>query len=859
MSTTLRLGLAMGGGVSLGTFSGAALSQSLKLLLLRGMDRRSQPYGRLEVDLFSGASAGSMALSLMLRGLVGPDPGREAPAEDRLVREFGLEFSQLAQERKKALVAAQILQDVQEEVWVREVSLSRLLAKETVDGGLSHPTGVPKPPGARRPAGLGEGISHAQHRLRHAAGLLDRGAVEELARRYLAFPGTVDLSRRQLLAKRVLVAYSLANLTPMVADATREYPVGELGVLGLSDGMASRVHRELRVFDLHFEPVEVNALTDPHAFPLRWCRYHAGPKVVDEGGTGEGIGSLFEDRGWAKMAATALASGSYPLVFEPVPLERRSYEYGSTEGGDASLWPRFLQGKDRHVFTYVDGGTFLNEPVREAFRLASYIDAQNPEEDFERLILFVDPHVVVPDPDLSLPHEGEWAAVGSGPLAGWLRSRGPERKTSLDRLLPLSGTVGRAILNESRVVEADRVFQTRKRFELRNRIREYMDRALDRRPLSSVLESLAGELEALLAEDRAGLMIPAGALTLEGELRRVLREERDPGRGTPGKASPPPALLRALWPKTREDVRAFLASPESVPQEELGDWLRALTFAAVDRVMDLEGKMERSRLVAISPVRDPALPGELLELPGARIGGFGGFMSELAGEHEVEVGRHCAQLFLQEDGRIRWESLPEPPDFSEMEDRYRREVRAGLAEVEDRLARLLAESRAGLRRYVPSPILHRVFRAALAGKLARLAETGKETTWELRMQVPDMSFRLRGGRWAERALRPRKMGDKLFLVTFATSTSGEAPTWTGTHITPGKGDLTVDRKRWASLAARRHCTVALPDPGTLEDARRLSQPVLVALVQESHRGTEIPSHRWRPLDGVRGLEETILG
>jgi predicted acylesterase/phospholipase RssA len=859
MSTTLRLGLAMGGGVSLGTFSGTALAQALKLLLIRGTDRWGRPYDRVEVDIFSGASAGSLALSLMLRGLVAPDPDREEAAQERLVLEFGQELTRLAPERKKALVAAQILQDIQEEVWVREVSLNRLLAREAASAGPPQSTGAPKPPGAPRPAGLGEGVAHAQDRLRHAAGLLDRGAVEELARRYLAFPGAVDLSRRQILAKRVLVAYSLANLTPMVADATREYPVGELGVLGLSDGLASRVHRELRIFDLHFEPVEVQSLTDPQSFPRRWCRYHAGPKVVDRGGTGEGIGSLFQDRGWAKMAATALASGAYPLVFEPVPLERRSYEYGSTEGGDASLWPRPLQGKDRHVFTYVDGGTFLNEPVREAFRLASYIDAQDPEEDFERLILFVDPHVVVPDQDLSIPHHGEWTAGRSGLLLRWLRGRGPERKTSLDRLIPLSGTVGRAILNESRVVEADKVFQTRKRFELRNRIREELDGTLDRTPDPGALDSLARELGALLAKDRVGLMIPAGALTLEGELRRVLTEERDHGGGGPGREGSTRALLRPLWEKTPDGVRAFLASPASVPREELGEWLRALTFSAVDRVMDLEGKMQRSRLVAISPALDPALPGELVELPGAAIGGFGGFMSELAGEYEVEVARHCAQLFLQEDGGIRRAPLPALPDFSEREDRYLREVRAGLAEVEDRLARLLAESTLGLRRFVPSRILHRVYRAALAGRLAPLAGMDRGTTWELRLEVPDMSFRLRGGDLAERSLRPRKVADRIFLITFATSTGGPSPTWAGTHIPGERGVLTVDRKRWAALPARRHCTVALPEPGTLDGTRRLPCPVLGAQVQDADRGNHVPSHRWRPLDGLRGLEETILG
>jgi len=55
MGTVLRIGFAMGGGNSLGTFNGAALSQALKLLLLRGIDRNGEPYERVEVDVFSGA------------------------------------------------------------------------------------------------------------------------------------------------------------------------------------------------------------------------------------------------------------------------------------------------------------------------------------------------------------------------------------------------------------------------------------------------------------------------------------------------------------------------------------------------------------------------------------------------------------------------------------------------------------------------------------------------------------------------------------------------------------------------------------------------------------------------------------
>lgn len=821
MGTTLRVGFAMGGGNSLGTFNGAALSQALKLLLLRGIDRNGEPYDRVEVDVFSGASAGSMSLVLMLRGLVYPDPDRMMAAKVQLIAEFGAEFTKQPRDAKKAIIAAQILQDVQEEVWVREINLEKLL-------GLASPD--------------------AERRIRFTAALLDRRAVEELAKRYLAFPDSgggdsggsdketpIDLSKRQILADRVLFASSIANLTPIVADATAEFPTGELGLLGLSDGMTSSVHSELRVFDLHLTSADVDFLTDPNAFPRRWCRYHAGPKVRDTLGTGRGIGSLFESRGWWKIAATSIASGAIPFAFEPVPLERRAYEFGETEDGTASRWPKRLKGKDRHVFTYVDGGTFNNEPVREAFRLASFIDAQNPEEDFERLILFVDPHVVVPDPGLDLPHHGQWLLDGPN----------LSKKSSLDRLIPFTGALLTAITNESRVIEADKVFQTRKNFQIRNLIREELTGTLAPDPDPSSLESLAAKLAELLRTDRIGVLIPAGALTLEGELRRVIAEEG--GSGQP---------LSSLGKKAPEEIEAFAAGPGSAPEDERGAWLRALTFAAVDRVMDLEGKMQRSQLVAISPATDPANPARMEELPGRVANGFGGFMSELAGEHEVEVARYCTQLFLQAAGRINKRALGKKPDFSKHRAAYLKEVKAGLELVEGRLANLMAESHVDVLGKLPAGVL----RYFIQGKLVRLAkEKTPASTCELRLQVPNMSYEFDGRGLADGDLKPRKVGGKFYLITFAAYNDGDPKPWTGQHVVGKKQALKVDRDRKGVLTDKEFCRVALPTKAMLKEGEDLPHPVWVARIKGTDEGGRVGSDRWQLVDEVEGLERTIAG
>ena len=53
----------MGGGVSLGSFCGSSMTETVKLLILFG------GYKKVEIDAFSGASAGSLSLAIMIRYL----------------------------------------------------------------------------------------------------------------------------------------------------------------------------------------------------------------------------------------------------------------------------------------------------------------------------------------------------------------------------------------------------------------------------------------------------------------------------------------------------------------------------------------------------------------------------------------------------------------------------------------------------------------------------------------------------------------------------------------------------------------------------------------------------------------------
>ena len=66
-------------------------------------------------------------------------------------------------------------------------------------------------------------------------------------------------------------------------------------------------------------------------------------------------------------------------------------EYNTTE---ESIWDL---GVEEHKMPYIDGGTFNNEPIREAFKMANFIDTnlryEKEEKEFDRLVVYVDPIV----------------------------------------------------------------------------------------------------------------------------------------------------------------------------------------------------------------------------------------------------------------------------------------------------------------------------------------------------------------------------------------------------------------------------------------------------------------------------------
>ena len=378
----LRLSFSMGGGVSRGAFSGAALTEAMKLAILRGKDKSGKLYRKVVVDVFSGASAGALSLGIMLRYLVNHSDSLRNDAKRKLQELFhnDSDFRELERgatediqndatrdlpdyhnrnNRLQDLITAQVIQDIQEKVWVEDIQIEKLLSADS----KSY---------------LFQG------------GILDRKALQKIAKDRISFTDSLDLQSRGLLDDRVLFACTLTNMSPLFYDSREERFSLNPTTVSLLDSNTSQTHKDMRIFDIALGTHSLHELTEEESkYPRRWLRYHnSAPILQDEKTICHDIRDI---QSWKTITATCIACGAFPFAFEPVVLERAKEEFGGlTPNG---IWPEILKDEDKHCFTYVDGGIFNNEPLTEAFQLSSFIDTCRSQHDFERWIIFVDPNV----------------------------------------------------------------------------------------------------------------------------------------------------------------------------------------------------------------------------------------------------------------------------------------------------------------------------------------------------------------------------------------------------------------------------------------------------------------------------------
>lgn len=126
---------------------------------------------------------------------------------------------------------------------------------------------------------------------------------------------------------------------------------------------------------------------------------------------------------WTEIKNGAVASGSFPIAFQPAGVRREARDYpGSVQAADANFFPKEL--------SFMDGGIFNNEPLREAVRQAADLD--RGELDPNRIFLLVDPRINASQhsPDVSpadplIKHVKRLATMvlGESSARDWLRAQ----------------------------------------------------------------------------------------------------------------------------------------------------------------------------------------------------------------------------------------------------------------------------------------------------------------------------------------------------------------------------------------------------------------------------------------------------
>jgi predicted acylesterase/phospholipase RssA len=770
----LRLGFAMGGGVSLGAFSGIALTEAIKLAVAH-----AAPDEEVVVDVFSGASAGAMSLALMLRSLIHADAASLGDARKQVASQFSDLFGKLSPKRQEDLAMAQYAQNVQRKVWEVEINLDELLGGEKID-------------------------------LTHSPGILDRGAVDRIAQLYLTLPKGIDFEKKRLLGPRVLFAATLSNLTPLVADGRDDQDPG------LADGMTSHFHRDLRVFDLRFFPVAqpIDEIRDPKC----WCRYHLGEQKDGS------LGDLRSQHTWAKIAATGIAAGAFPFAFGPVVLKRDQWEFDFG-------WPKVLpESIVEFPFTYVDGGVFNNEPIREAFRLASFLDAQEMQlpvdarAEITRKIIFVDPNIDQKSLDLRMPLHARWFLQKANRL-GSFDGLDLERKTTLEMLIPTAMSIAGAVFEESNVVEGDNIHGIHELFAMRAELRKQLASAFTQAPTEKVLRELSTKCSDILKENRKA-RIPSAGLELWHELERIAKEEK--------------------WTDLAGKAYAFVSRPDPHQDPDAARWLTALVFLSFDLASDLAGKNAEIKPIAIAPMID----GVPKKLPGGELAGFAGFASHANARYERELAQHAATEKLIQAKLIPASARrdrPRPMTPLERE-RFARDIKLALGRLGTRVAEVLKRSH--LEIFLPG--IDSLIIGVAGGFVRRLLEDvpldepRSKLHYELRVNVPDRSYEFDGEGLGDQDIRPVELEPHRFaLITFADY-DPIAKTWSGAHLEDGR--MIIDRNlRGGSIR------LPLPSHADVLSANLTPHPIFVCALPASG-----DPPLWKAYPGVTPLEDELF-
>ncbi len=663
MKKSLRICLAMGGGVSLGVFSGSSLTEALKLLLLFGQDKKGNPYDNIVVDGMSGASAGAIALTIMLKSLMdyksmmkiyNENNPENTINEASLLKEvandyFNRKVEKIPKEKREQVIALQVAQKIQYQIWVEQLN-SKSLFGEKLD-------------------------SNHNINIHGSFGLLDRGLMERLAKQYL-LGGDFDFKNAQILDnKRVIFACSITNLLPIEITNGNGKKLTKLEENFLKS-TGSTNHSELRVIDFIFDK---NSIDPNKHSDSRWLKFYAD--AIDETMDLD----INKPKAWSVLVASALACGAFPVAFEPVLLKRYKKEYGNenwpkqfkaieeeikNETGNDPIKKSYFNENDNAFidyksfnFPYMDGGTFNNEPIREAFRIASFQDFGKNNKDFDRLVLFVDPAV------RSESHRS-FNVESFSPITQKNNKVSPNGEHN-KLINNVTGIVG-ILQRQGSIKEEHRIKDIKENLELRNNLYEYINNndLIHKKLTYSLIRTTFQKIHNNLKQG----MIPVGTRDIikyfENELKKNCQEPNEQCKLIDLKT---PTLLEMKAIIENVEEQKLLKTPEKVyellnkgindPNEEE---LRKVVFAKTifkmmaDFSLKTVGKNKNAENMSILPIAPDSL--NTIELPGDEIAAFAGFASLKSRIYSFNYGKLSTLLSLgeKEDGYRDIEKNEEP-------------------------------------------------------------------------------------------------------------------------------------------------------------------------------------------------------
>ncbi len=833
MGKRLKIAFVVGGGVSLGTFSSAALTETLKQLILyaeyptgqkdaAGRDIKAR-YESVELDVMAGASAGAISLGVLLRTLVNSRDkfkllGYEnyealrGKMEQKLLMQHGETAYTLKQNNNSAwesLVAVQIAQELQGKLWIEELNIEKLL-----------------------------GVGAHYKDMSYENGLLNRATIENLARNYMQFEqvGARLVHKAHLLATRVLFCATLSNLSPIYSGHHERR-----GFLkALNDSAVERMHSEKRVFDLHFQPV---GSEQGAKLPLRWVQYQQGEDLLTEQVDYEGkkqakfIRNMDKNEVWREIAATIIASGAFPLAFEPVILNRYRYEYGRD-------WPAELSNVTKQPFTYMDGGLFNNEPIAEAVKLANYLDSQD-DSFFDRKIIFIDPHVseLVNNPVLNIHNK---MSISRGILGGKLNV---STKNSLFRMAGQLPILLGAMLNESdKLANLDQQ-STLQKLNWRKQQRLILQhQSMTVLPVELWVQMRQSAQEALQQAEKAR-QLPPQFLSVQAELWRIAQEEREwVGRFLPAEKG-------LFMYKLNEFL--FVAEPDKV--EYAACWLYLLLCLNLDISLDLLGQQKTAEIIPIAPFDFYKNDYSLMTLAGAGLGGFAGFASIHASMYASSYGKFCAYRILVEmgliGGNIAHQTIPTAFDYNLLDDRLKIDIETA---VMKRIKELVPSGLAS----TLWPLISGGVQEKVSGWISEnLLPATVQRSFDFRIKIPLDLYVLRGmdkngATYEKNGVGAVRVGQEWFLIA-RLGYNPATGLFSGANVNSFQR-LYLDKTGIFSNSA----SVAIQLPTISPEILQSANPVFIADVSgEAKMGAymEVRADRWHFYTDIVPLDETLWG